>query len=69
MENDVIKTAPVYNKVSQLRRIFVYVLQPKFWRQDVLPSTQTRRVLMQLHSVRITGLQIPTSRELSLKLN
>lgn len=70
MENDVIKTTPVHNKVSQLRRIFVYILQPKFWRQDVLPSTQSRRVLTQLHSdIRITGLLIPTSRELSLKLN
>jgi hypothetical protein len=37
MENDVIKTATVHNKVSQLRRIFVYVLQLKFWRQDVSP--------------------------------
>jgi hypothetical protein len=70
MENNVIKTAPVHNKVSQLRRIFVYVLQSKFWRQDDPPQYTARRVLTQLHSaVRITGLLIPTSRKLSLKLN
>ena len=68
MENDVIKTARPWHGLAA--GIFVYGLQRKFWRQVNLPSAQPRRVWTQLNTdVRITGLLIPTNRELSLKLN
>lgn len=68
MENDVIKTAPGHNKVSQLETSFSFCKQNS---ADRMYSRvhKPRRVLTQLHSdVRVTVLLIPTSRELRSNL-